>query len=225
MTGAAQTTLGDDDRWLSRLPQSTRDFIRAAARLRRFTDRAHVYAVGDEPDGLYQMVEGEVRLMAYPAAGRQILTLVARPRHWFGELSVIDGGPRPHDAICQGPVLLWHLPLRDIVAFSGNHPEIHGQIALIGCAHQRTALSFIGTMLAKSGRARLAETILTMASRVPGSNRPVLRISQEDLAGRIGVSRQHLGTLLSDLRAAGTITTSYGRIHLLDRQALIALAN
>ncbi|WP_325542844.1 Crp/Fnr family transcriptional regulator [Sphingopyxis sp.] len=218
-------TLGDDDRWLSLLPQETRDFIRARVRLRHFADRARVYAVGDEADGLYQIVSGEVRLMAYPAVGRQLLTLVARRRHWFGELSVVDRGPRPHDAICQGPVALLHLPLRDIDAFAKTDAGIYGHVALIGCAHQRAALSYIGSMLAKPSRARLAEMILNMASREAGFDHPVLQISQEDLAGRVGMSRQHLGNLLSDLKAAGCIATSYGRIHILDQAALAAMAD
>ena len=218
-------TLGDDDRWLSRLPQETRDFIRAHVRLRAFADRALVYAVGDEPDGLYQIVSGEVRLMAYPSVGQQFLTLVARRRHWFGELSVVDGGPRPHDAICHGPVELLHLPLRDIAAFAGVRPDIYGHVALIGCEHQRAALSYIGSMLAKPSRARLAEMILNMASRAPGFDHPVLEISQEDFAGRLGMSRQHLGNLLTEMKAAGSIATSYGRIHILDRHALVTIAD
>lgn len=218
-------TLGDDDRWLSRLPPATRDFIRAHVRLRNFADRVRVYSAGDEPDGLYQIVSGEVRLMAYPAVGRQFLTLVARRRHWFGELSVIDGGPRPHDAICQGPVELLHLPLRDITDFAASRPDIYGHVALIGCEHQRAALSYIGSMLAKPSRARLAEMILNMASRGADLDHPVLQMSQEDLAGRLGMSRQHLGNLLSEMKAAGSIATSYGRIHILDWRALLAMAD
>lgn len=217
-------TLGDDDRWLARLPAATRDFVRARTRRRSLPDRALVYAVGDAPDGLYQVVSGEVRLIAYPAVGRQIVALIAGHRRWFGELSVIDGGPRPHDAVCHGPVTLWHLPLRDITAFAATHPDVHGHVALIGCEHQRAALSFIGTVLAKSGRARLADMILSMASQGTGNDRPVLRISQEDLAGRVGVSRQHLGSLLAELKAKGSIATSYGGIHILDRQLLETLA-
>nr|WP_223262890.1 Crp/Fnr family transcriptional regulator [Sphingobium sp. SCG-1] len=194
-------------------------------RLRSFADRALVYAVGDQADGLYQVVSGRVRLMAYPAAGRQLLTLVVRPKDWFGELSVIDGGPRPHDAVCQGKVSLWHLPLREIVAFSRDHPEIYGHVALIACEHQRAALSFIGAVLAKSSRARLAGMILGMASFGEAFDHPVLQITQEDLAGRVGVSRQHLGTLLSELKINGDIETSYGCIHVLNQQALADMAS
>lgn len=218
-------TLGDDDRWLSHLPHETRDFVRAHVRLHQFSDRSRVYAAGDEPDGLYQVVSGEVRLMAYPSVGRQFLTLVARRRHWFGELSVIDGGPRPHDAICQGSVELLHLPLRDIAAFAARRPDIYGHVALIGCEHQRAALSYIGSILAKPSRARLAEMILNMASRTPDFDHPVLQISQEDLAGRLGMSRQHLGNLLAEMKAAGSVATSYGRIHILDRRTLAAAAD
>jgi CRP-like cAMP-binding protein len=123
-------------------------------------------------------------------------------------------------------VTLIHLSMHDIVAYAGVNPAIYGEVALIGCQHQRAALSFIETMLAKPTKARLAEMILDMAAPEPGqpAGNLVLPISQEDLAGRIGISRQHLNSLLSDLKRSGGISTSYGRIHVHDSRALLAAA-
>jgi DNA-binding transcriptional regulator LsrR (DeoR family) len=67
--------------------------------------------------------------------------------------------------------------------------------------------------------------ILNMASRNDSFEHPFLQMSQADLAGRLGMSRQHLGNLLCDLKAAGSIATAYGRIHILDERALAMIAN
>lgn len=217
---AREALAGDADRWFARLPPRSRDFVQAHVRLRHFPDRARVYSAGDAGDGLYRMIDGEVRLMAYPADGRQMVSFVARPGHWFGELSVVDGGPRPHDAICQGPVSLLHLPMPAIAAHARSDPGFIGQVALIGCDHQRAALAHIGSMTGRPGRERVAGMILAMAAPDPRAPRPVLRMSQEDLAGRIGLSRQHLGNLLSELKDSGIIALGYGRLEILDSERL-----
>lgn len=216
----ARETLGDADRWFARLPQRSRDFVQAHVRLRHFPDRARIYSAGDAGDGLYRVLDGEVRLMAYPAEGRQMVTFVARTGHWFGELSVVDGGPRPHDAVCQGPVSLLYLPASAIAAHATNDPAFIAQVALIGCDHQRAALAYIGSMTGRSGRERVAEMILAMAAPEARAPHPVLRMSQEDLAGRVGLSRQHLGNLLSELVNGGVIALGYGRMEVLDAEKL-----
>lgn len=218
----ARETLDGADCWFARLPQRSRDFVQAHVRLRHFPDRARVYSAGDDGDGLYRVIDGEVRLMAYPAAGRQMVTFVARRGHWFGELSVVDGGPRPHDAVCQGPVSLLHLPASFILAHAEIDPRFIGQVALIGCDHQRAALAYIGSMTGRPGRERVAGMILAMAGPDPRTVRPVLRMSQEDLASRVGLSRQHLGNLLSELKEGGAISLTYGCIEVLDA-GLLAL--
>lgn len=217
---AREALAGDADRWFARLPQRSRDFVQAHVRLRHFPDRARVYSAGDPGDGLYRAIDGEVRLIAYPADGRQMVTFVARPGQWFGELSVVDGGPRPHDAVCQGPVSLLHLPMSAIAAHAESDPGFIGQVALIGCDHQRAALAYIGSMTGRPGRERVAGMILAMAAPDPRAPHPVLRMSQEDLAGRVGLSRQHLGNLLSELKDGGVIALGYGRMEVLDPERL-----
>lgn len=216
----ARETLGSADRWFARLPQRSRDFVQAHVSLRHFPDRARVYSAGDAGDGLYRVIDGEVRLMAYPAVGREMVTFVARGGHWFGELSVIDHGPRPHDAVCHGPVSLLHLPASAIAAHAEGDPAFIGQVALIGCDHQRAALAYIGSMTGRPGRERMAGMILAMAGPDPRTPHPVLQMSQEDLAGRVGLSRQHLGNLLSELKEGGVISLAYGRLEVLDPERL-----
>lgn len=207
--------------WLDSLPEAIRAFILDRARVRRHPARHLVYAIGDEGDGLYQVIAGEVRLYAYPKPGRQLLTLSARAGAWFGELSVLDGGPRPQDAVCHGAATVRHLPMRAIDAYAREDPTIFRHIALISCGHQRAALRFIGATLSNPGRARVARAVLALLEAGGGDT---VAITQDDLAGRVGISRPHLNVLLADLRRIGGVATSYGRIRVVDRDALRAAA-
>jgi CRP-like cAMP-binding protein len=115
--------------------------------------------------------------------------------------------------------------MRDIVAHAKDEPAIYGMVALIGCWQHRAALALIGMILAKPSNVRLVEMILGMLPPSHGGARSAtLSMSQEVLAGRIGVSRQQLNTLLGGLKRRGFIDTSYGQIHVFDRAALASLA-
>ncbi|MDZ4318486.1 MAG: hypothetical protein U1A07_06540 [Phenylobacterium sp.] len=66
----------DDDRSAFAPPMPS-DIVLAGAR---------VYGLGDAPDGLWSVVEGEVPLVSYPESVGMIVGQGA----WFGELSVVD---------------------------------------------------------------------------------------------------------------------------------------
>ena len=84
-------------------PAGHRDLLLSRAAIRLLDDGARVYRLDDPPDGLHALLAGEVRLVSYPLAGMEMVGKIIQPGQWFGELSVIDGKGRPHDAIVIGP--------------------------------------------------------------------------------------------------------------------------
>lgn len=53
-----------------------------------------VFREGDAPDGLYVILTGEVRIYKRNDAGSEVDLLTAGAGDYFGELALIDGGPR-----------------------------------------------------------------------------------------------------------------------------------
>ncbi|WP_182911969.1 Crp/Fnr family transcriptional regulator [Sphingomonas cavernae] len=206
------------DPWFASLEAPLRARILARVRLRSFAQDGRIYRIGDPPDGLHAVVEGDVRLVAYPAPGRQILNMILRPGNWFGEVSVLDGGPRPHDAIAIRPTLVASLSPPDIDALAAEAPGFYRHVGTLSCRHQRASLRFIGALLTASPEDRILALARTAAS--PGDDGvATLRMTQEDMAGLVGLSRQHLNTLLGQMERGGRITRGYGVIRVLDRGA------
>jgi CRP-like cAMP-binding protein len=210
--------------WLDSLPPDTRAALVAAARIRTIEDCATVYRSGDPGDGLYAMLKGEVRLIGHSEAGRRIVYLILRPGDWFGEISVLDGKPRFHDAVAFGPSTVLHVCRGQIDAIAAEHPRLDRALGALACAHQRTALAFVEQALTSSSQARLAFILAEMAGRWGRTTaRGVeidLRLSQEDLAAMVGLSRQSMATLLGRLRREGVIDTRYARLTILDLDKL-----
>jgi CRP/FNR family cyclic AMP-dependent transcriptional regulator len=207
----------DGDPWFSKVAQAHREALLARARVSQAAAGARVYGLGDPPDGLWSVAEGEVRLIAYPADGMESVALILGPGAWFGELSVIDGGPRPHDAVVSKAGRLMHVPLGAVEQVVELHPGLYRDLARLLCARQRGALNFMSQSIAQPISVRLRQALFSAARAAGGVE---LEIRQEDLAAMIGVSRQTVNKELRRLEEAGVVARAYGRIRVLDPQRL-----
>src|SRR3546814_18157773 len=95
---AVSTYLANDS-WFGSLPEEHKGALLSAAQQHEFPDGGHVYRIGDPPNGLHAVVHGQVRLISSPVAGQEQRNMIVKRRRWFGELSVINDGERPQDAL------------------------------------------------------------------------------------------------------------------------------
>ena len=207
----------DADPWFGAIPAGRRAALLDQAIVRSVTAGTQLYGVGDPPDGLWAVLDGQVRLIGYPAIGAELVVLIMRPGTWFGELSTLDDGPRPHDAIAFGPARVLHIGIEAVRRLARNTPELWHDIALLACAHQRASLAFMMNTLAQPIPVRLARTLSGMVRAAGGDS---VGIRQEDIAAMIGVSRQTLNKALKRMEASGVIALEYARITVVDAEAL-----
>lgn len=216
---AAQTSMMQRDGWLGRIVPQRREALLSAATVVVKPDGARIYATGDPPNGLWGVVDGGVRLLDYPGAGAEVLIRTLAAGEWFCELSTLDGGPRPQDAVASGPTTLAHISAPAFARMAEATPELHHDIALLACAHQRAALAFIGQRVAQPIRARIAGALLAGAQSNGGG---MLATRQAEMAVIVGVSRQTLNRALKGFEREGAIRIGYGRIEILDADRLEA---
>ena len=206
----------DTDRWFGSLTPGRRDALIAEARVRTVPAGGLIYGIGDAPNGLWAVIEGQVRLKGYPAAGAEFLALILRPGTWFGEVSTLDGGPRPHDAAAFGAARVLHVPMAAFRRAAERLPMLYHDVGRLVCQHQRIALDFIAETLSLPPAARLAR-LLTGRGHEDGG---LLHVRQEEIAVMLGMSRQTVNRHLRSLERQGVIALGYGRIAVRDRPAL-----
>ncbi len=216
----ADRALLDADSWFGRLPVERRDALLSEARSRPVAAGGLIYATGDPPNGLWAVLSGQVRLKGYPAAGHEFLALILRPGTWFGEVSTLDDGPRPHDATAFGPARVLHVPMAAFHRLSERWPGLYLDLGRLVCRHQRVALDFIAQSVSLPLPARLARLLMGRAGEGDGP----LHLRQEEVAVMLGVSRQTLNRHLRGLAQRGVLKLGYGRIDVIDPGALRALA-
>lgn len=76
----------------------------------------------DEPgDCMYLVVDGEARVVHH-RGGRDIALATLKGGDFFGEIALVDSGPRSADVIAQGSGLLLKIPQASISALAGVYP-------------------------------------------------------------------------------------------------------
>jgi CRP-like cAMP-binding protein len=94
----------------------------------RYMEGARVVRQGDVGDTFYVILEGEARVVG--ASGRTVNRL--RPGEFFGEISLLDGGPRTADVVAATPLTMLALSRKSFLAVLRSEPVV--AVTLLGHA-------------------------------------------------------------------------------------------
>jgi CRP/FNR family transcriptional regulator, cyclic AMP receptor protein len=220
---ATSTSLGDFTRGLS---EAARTALLVAGRPRRYPRNERVFCEGDHSDFVVVIVEGRVKIVVTTPEGGESVLGVRGPGALVGELAAFDTGPRVATAVALEPLAARLLAADEFRAFVADQPgaglELIGM--LIGRLREadRRRAEF-GTYDALSRVARLlGDLVADQAS--DGAAQLAVRLSQDEIAGLVGASRESVARALGALRTRGLVTTGRRTITVLDLNALTSLA-
>lgn len=205
------------DEWFSACDPALQAELLRLARMRHLAHGESLFARGGEADGLCCVVAGALRIGALDANGGSALLAYLEPYQWFGEISLIDGRPRTHDAVADGPTQVLVVPREALLAWLDAHPAMWRALARLACRKLRVLFIAVEELAQLPLEERLWRR-LQLVARGYGSReapRRHIRLGQEVLAQMLGVSRQSVNKALKTLEAGGRLRLRYGEIELL----------
>jgi CRP/FNR family transcriptional regulator, cyclic AMP receptor protein len=190
----------------------------------RVVERGQRVFVQDEPgDRLYVLAEGAVKLFVSSRDGGIVELVRHRPPATFGEVALLDGGPRSASAeaverstllVVTRAELLRLLRVEDHVA--------EALLRSLGTIVRRTTRQ-VSDLAFLDLQGRVARQLLVLAG--DGSGRPRTRaVTQVELASMVSGARQTVNQALRSLEARGYIRAGGGGFEILDRKRLEHLA-
>ncbi|AQZ94445.1 Crp/Fnr family transcriptional regulator [Halopseudomonas phragmitis] len=209
--------------WFAGLPDELRNWLVAHSRLFSLAAGERLFARGDAPDGLYCVGSGLLRLTGITEGGQEAILAVVGAPHWFGEIALFDNAPRTHDAWAETDVVLVHVPQKELARLLTEKPtywQIFGQLLT---QKLRSAFVLMEDLLLLAPQPRVARRLALMATgydTLQGRSRRVLRVTQEQLASMLALSRQTVNLALRELEAAGLIRRLRGAVEILDLSRL-----
>lgn len=204
--------------WFGALPLSERRAMLAVADMQQFRAGEMLYRKGDAKLAFFGVVQGAFKISTLGEDGREGILSVIEAGNWFGEASLIDGLPRPHDATAvQASTVLAIQPQ----AFKRlmQRPTFARAIAVLLCGRVRVLYGMVEDAMLRSTPTRIARRLLTLArgdATMASDARASVAVSQEALAMMLGITRQTLSKELKVLVRDGVLALGYGRIEILE---------
>ena len=198
--------------------------LRARARRRSYPRGVRLFSEGDTSDWVVVLEAGRVKASVATPEGREILLAVRGTGALLGELSAIDGAPRSATVTAVEPVEALVIDGADFRAFLATEADAAFGLLQLLTRRLRDAdrkrIEFGASDTVGRVASRLVELIDRFGEAGEGRVRIGLPLSQEELAGWVGSSREAVSKALLFLRRHGWIETGRKEIVVLDLDAL-----
>jgi CRP-like cAMP-binding protein len=203
---------------LGALPPDALDALRSASTLREVARNEVLFCQGDTATELFGIVSGRVAILTKSPDGRESLVAVLEAGSLFGELPLFDGGLRSADVRALEPTQLFVVEYQAVRAAITSNPDVLWVILRMFARRLRATDDSLADAVFLDVPARTAKRLLEIAGN---SDEFRLPMTQEDLAGLVGASRERVNKALSLFTKLGWLSTE-GRNHyrILDRAAL-----
>lgn len=170
----------------------------------------------DESDSIFIVLKGKVKIYGAGANGREVVYTTLGPGEYFGEMT-LDGGPRSASVMTLEPTTCVVVPGTQVRDFLGTHPDfaLHLIRKLIALARRST--DAVKSLALDDVYTRIKKLLTELA--VADGERLVVpdRLTQQDIADRVGSSREMVSRIFKQLTIGGYVGTEGRRIVLLKR--------
>ena len=204
------------------LAPATLDRIAGLASQRAYRRGEIVFSAGDAGDALFGVVSGRIRISTGSADGREIFLNIMEPGDTFGEIALLDGGTRTAAATATEPSELVSIRREPLFRLLEGEPKAALELLRLCGERLRWTSGLLEDAALLDAPSRLAKRLLSLSElhgEVVDGGRKV-RISQEELASFLGVSRQSVNEQLQEWKAKGWVALGRGTVTVHDAVAL-----
>ena len=170
---------------------------------------------GDSGDTLYIITKGRLRAFGSSDNGREITYGTYGPGEYIGEMS-LDGGPRSASVVAVEPAECVQIARQTLLAHIGQHPEFALELISKVIRRARAATLSAKQMALNDAYGRLVSLLHSLTGpKVDGTAVIVERLTHQEIANRLGCSREMVSRLMKDLERGGYVSTSSGMLTIL----------
>ena len=192
------------------LPASVQAEIVARSTVMRAEPGEEFSVAGEMPKGMFQVIEGYLRLTGLNEDGGQTLITIYSAGNAFAETAVVARRPLNHTTQAMTPVVIRCLPRADFWELYDAHREIPDALCrkFAGTIGRQIANRQLGASSRLGKRiAMIFGELAERAGRPSGGRIAIdLPITQQDLADHLGVTRQSIQREIRELKSQRLIS-------------------
>ena len=178
--------------------------IASRGKIRKFQKNVAIIQEGDTGDSLYIILAGKVKVYASDDNDREVVIDIFGPGEYVGEM-ILDGGVRSASVMTLEPSTFAVVGRDDLRQHIVEHPDV--AIYMISKLIKRTrkATNNIKSLALMDVYGRVANLLLSLAVENAGKLVVPEKLTHQEIAERIGSSREMISRIMKDLAVGGYI--------------------
>lgn len=213
-------------RLLRGMSQQTMHHFDAIMRTTRRRRGDWIFMLGDPSHTIYFLRKGRIKISALSDCGQELVLEIVGPGEIFGDVAAIQGTPRTTSAQALEDLVLCEITRKDFEALLAAYPDLSSHLLQSLTARLRRAEAQLLSLISQDVSTRVREALIELidSESEEQQNLPIkVKITQQDLANRVGASRQKTWQALKQLEDWGVLRLSYGIILVIAPQLLTNL--
>jgi CRP/FNR family cyclic AMP-dependent transcriptional regulator len=190
---------------LAPLTQETLRAIATSGIVRQFPKNTILINEGDVGDSLYIVLTGKVKVFASNEAGKEVVLDFHGPGEYVGEMS-LDNEPRSASVVTMEPTSCAVVSRAHFREFVLAHPEFALNLIEKLIQRMRRTTENVKSLALSDVYGRLVRLLTSLAKDVGGVQVVPERLTQQDIAERVGASRDMISRLMKDLVGGGYLS-------------------
>ncbi|GMR01531.1 MAG: Crp/Fnr family transcriptional regulator [Gammaproteobacteria bacterium] len=188
-----------------KLDDEEREKLASRFVLRRYQKNTVIINEGDDSRSFYVIIDGQVKIYLTDENGKEIVLNKQSAGEYFGEVALLDEGLRSASVITTQPGLFAVLNQQAFTECISDNPQISLKI-MQGLTQRLRALSDnVRSLALMDVYGRVARLLLDEAVEQDGIKIIENKLTQNDIAARIGASSKMVGRIMQDLKKGGYI--------------------
>lgn len=172
---------------------------------------------GDSPDSIYVVLKGRIALVNVSSDGRESVLALMDRGDLFGEMGMLDDLPRSAGARALEPSTLLRLPYEPVVDLLEQSPSLLWGVVRLLAGRIRNMDEALADSVFLDVTGRTAKRLLELSN---GADEFTLPLTQEELAGMVGASRERVNKAISSFIRLGWLEQSDRRYKIVQRDRL-----
>ncbi len=195
--------------------------IAAVAEERKLERGDVLFAEGDEPNEMFVVTSGRLAI-ANRSVGRESMLALLEAGEVVGELPLFDGLDRSADARALEPSSVIAIPYAPLRRRYEDQPQLLWKVVEVLARRLRKMDMALADTVFLDVTGRTAKRLLDAAGEADEFSLPV---TQEELAGMVGASRERVNKAIASFIRLGWIEQRDGRYLIVNRDQLTLRAN
>jgi CRP/FNR family transcriptional regulator, cyclic AMP receptor protein len=215
---------------LARLDEADRQALLNAGNPKHYRVGESIFAMGDPGRFVALIIRGRVKVFAPSARGTETVLSLLGPGDLVGELSAIEDEPPPRmaTAVAVDAVVCRVVRAGEFRSLMADRPAVALELLRMIAARLRSSDRRRVEFGAYGTTQRVARLLVDLAAEGKASGTVVALsngLTQDDLAGMVGASRESVARALATLRTLGFVSTARRQVAVLDLAGLREFAH